>query len=72
MKTTLFAAMFVLGVGFAGITVASAAEGGATSVNKAANDYTMTLDARRHCNLVQVCKRFWHPHCRMVRVCHGH
>ncbi len=69
MKTTLLAALFALGVGFAGLTAASATEGGATHIGKAANGYTLSFEARRHCGMVRVCKRFWHPHCRLVRVC---
>ena len=72
MKTTILAGMFALGVGFAAMPAASAAEGGATLINsKAASNYTLTFDARRHCRMREVCKRHWHPHCKLVRICVG-
>ncbi len=69
MKTILLATVFAVGVGFAGLTAASAAEGGTGATSKAENGYTLTFDARRHCRMREVCKRHWHPHCRLVRVC---
>jgi hypothetical protein len=72
MKTTILAAMFALGVGFAAIPAASAAEGGAGAFSKAENGYTLTFDARRHCRLEKICKHHWHPHCKLIRVCRGH
>lgn len=71
MKTTILAALFAFGVGFAVMPAASATEGGAATVNKAASNYTVTFDARRHCKFEKVCKHHWHPHCKVIRVCHG-
>ncbi len=71
MKTTILATVFALGVGFTGLTAASAAEGGAQAISKATNEYTVTFDARRHCKFEKVCKHHWHPHCKMIRICHG-
>jgi hypothetical protein len=70
MKTTILAALFALGVGFAAMPAASAAEGGMTPVQKTADGYTVTLAARHHCHMEKVCKDHWHPHCRRMRVCH--
>jgi hypothetical protein len=70
MKTTILAAMFALGVSFVTMPAASAAEA-TGAYSKAQNGYTLTFDARRHCRMEKVCKHHWHPHCRLIRVCHG-
>jgi hypothetical protein len=72
MKSITLAAALALGLGLAGTTMASAAEVNATLISQptaaSAAVYTETFSARR-CKWVEVCKRYWHPHCRTMKVC---
>ena len=73
MKSITLAAALALGLGLAATTMASAAETNATLISQPATAataavYTETFSARR-CKWVEVCKRYWHPHCRTVKVC---
>jgi hypothetical protein len=71
MKTILIAALFALGVAFAGTTWASATDG-TVALHKATNVDSTTLSARRrlHCRWIEVCRGpWWARTCRLERVC---
>jgi hypothetical protein len=70
MKTIFIAALFALGVAFAGTTGASATDGN-LAIQKAANVDSTTLSARRrYCRWIEICRGpWWARTCRLERIC---
>jgi hypothetical protein len=69
MKAILIAALFALGVAFAGTSGASARDAGPATY-KAADASSITLSARIRCRWIEVCRGpWWARTCRVERVC---